>query len=90
VAFIRTEILGINYRLHHQGEVNQRTRTVPADVILSSPILFTLTMEAIRFSESSFLQNSQGVTSQRTTFFKLFINKLTVNYPGTDVSMRKD
>jgi hypothetical protein len=42
---------------------------VSANVILRSPILVTLMMEAIRSSETSVFQEPQGVTSQRTAFF---------------------
>jgi hypothetical protein len=41
----------------------QRANAVP-----SSPILVTLMMEALSSSESRFLQESHGVTSQKTQF----------------------
>jgi hypothetical protein len=42
---------------------------VTANVVPSSPILVTLMMEAIRSSETRFLQEPHGVTSQKTAFF---------------------
>jgi hypothetical protein len=41
---------------------------VTASVFLSSPILVTLKMEAIRFLKIRFLQESHGVTLQKTAF----------------------
>jgi hypothetical protein len=41
---------------------------VTANVVLTSSILVTLMMEAIHSSETSILQKSRGVTSQKTTF----------------------
>jgi hypothetical protein len=42
---------------------------ITANVILSTPILLTLMMEAIRFSITSVLKEPHYVTSQKTTFF---------------------
>jgi hypothetical protein len=42
---------------------------VTATVLPSSPILVTLMKEALSSSESRFLQESLGVTSQKTPFF---------------------
>jgi hypothetical protein len=41
------------------------------NVVPSWPILVILMMEAIRSSESRFLQEPQGVTSQKTAFILL-------------------
>jgi hypothetical protein len=43
---------------------------VTASVVPSSPILVTLMMEALSSSETSVLQESHSVTSQKTPFFK--------------------
>jgi hypothetical protein len=56
------------YHLHHQGEENQRARTVTANAVHSAPILFTLMM-MIRFSKQSNLKEPRGVTSQKMAFF---------------------
>jgi hypothetical protein len=45
---------------------------VTASVGPSSPILVTLMMEAIRPPKRRFIQKPRGVTSQKTTFFKLY------------------
>jgi hypothetical protein len=66
------------YRLHHQGIKNRLTTLavtskklatqllVKAKVVTSSPILFTLMMEAIRSSETSVLTNAtrHGITER--------------------------
>jgi hypothetical protein len=66
------------YRLHNQGEKNQRTTNslssvlqflVTANVVPGSLILFTLMKEAIRSSERWFLHEPHGVTCQKTAFF---------------------
>jgi hypothetical protein len=65
---------GGTYRLHLRGEKNQQAANkinsrsllqllVTANVIPSSPILFSLKMEAIRSSERRFLQEPHGVTA---------------------------
>jgi hypothetical protein len=41
---------------------------VTVDVVLSSTILVTLMIQAIRSSESRFLEEPRGVTSQKTAF----------------------
>jgi hypothetical protein len=46
-----------------------RRLLVAACVVPSSPILVTLMKEAPGSSETSVLQESHGVTSQKTTFF---------------------
>jgi hypothetical protein len=52
------------YRLHHQGDKNRRAKNndsinyklkIAANVVLSSSILVTLNMEAIRSSETAVL-----------------------------------
>jgi hypothetical protein len=42
-----------------------------ANVVSSSPILVTLMMEAIRSPKRRFLQEPDGVTSQKTAFFNV-------------------
>jgi hypothetical protein len=42
-------------------------------VLLRSLSIFTLMMEAIRFSENRFLQELHGATSQKTALFMSFI-----------------
>jgi phospholipid N-methyltransferase len=42
---------------------------VTGNVVPSSPILVTLMMEAIHFSETWYLQDPHGVISQKTAFF---------------------
>jgi hypothetical protein len=42
---------------------------VTANIVPSSPIVVALMMEAIRSNERWFLQEQQGVTSQKTAFF---------------------
>jgi hypothetical protein len=44
---------------------------VTANIVPSSPILVTLMMEAICFSEKSVSQKPHGATSKKTTFFKV-------------------
>jgi hypothetical protein len=54
-----------------------RRLLVRASVVPSSPILVTLMKEALGSSETRFLQEPHGVTSQKAPFFKLhcFISK---------------
>jgi hypothetical protein len=46
-----------------------RQLLVTAKVVPSSPILVTLMLEVLSSSETSFLQEPHGVTSQKTPFF---------------------
>jgi hypothetical protein len=50
---------------------------VIANVAPSSPILVTLKIEAIHFTEMSFLQEPHGVTFQKTAFF--LVNALNIS-----------
>jgi hypothetical protein len=52
---------------------NRRTLLGTAGVGPSSPIVVALMKEALRSSETRFLQESHGVTSQNTPFFLLFL-----------------
>jgi hypothetical protein len=47
---------------------NRRTLLVTASIVPSSQILVALTKEALSSSETSFLQEPHGVTSQKTPF----------------------
>jgi hypothetical protein len=49
-----------------------RRLLVMANVVPSSPILVALMKEALSSSETRFLQEPHGVTSQKTTFFKVY------------------
>jgi hypothetical protein len=52
------------------GELGtMRQFLVTASVVRNSSILFTLMMEALPSSETSFLQATHGVTSQKTAMF---------------------
>jgi hypothetical protein len=42
---------------------------VSANIVPSSPTIFILIMEAIHLSETRFLQEADGVISQKTAFF---------------------
>jgi hypothetical protein len=66
------------YHLHHQGDKNGRAKKTLAITskrstlwifVPSSPILVTLMMVVIRSSKHRFVQESHGVTSQKTPFF---------------------
>jgi hypothetical protein len=57
------------YRLHHQGDKNQRARLVTANVIPSLLILVSLMMEVMVSLKHKFLQEPHGVTSHKTAFF---------------------
>jgi hypothetical protein len=59
VALVRTDFVFL---------YGMRRLLVTANVVPSSPIV-TLMMEALSSSETSFLQEIHGVTSQRTQFF---------------------
>jgi hypothetical protein len=50
---------------------------VTANVVPSSPILVTLIMEAIFTSETSFIPESYGVTSQKTAVFIVIAIKIS-------------
>jgi hypothetical protein len=65
-SFIRVTIIG---ELRTTLAVTSNRRTVTASVVLSSPILVTLMKEALISSETRFLQEPHGVTSQKTAFF---------------------
>jgi hypothetical protein len=56
-----------------------RRLLVTASVVPSSPILVTLMKEALSSSETLFLQEPHGVTSQKTPFF---IDKVVLNRGG--------
>jgi hypothetical protein len=63
---------GGTYRLHHQGGENQRAifqLLVTGYIIPSSLILSTLMLEAIHPSESRFVQELHGITSQKAAYF---------------------
>jgi Na+-transporting methylmalonyl-CoA/oxaloacetate decarboxylase gamma subunit len=51
--------------------VTGNRRTLHVNVVLSSLILVILMMEALSSSETRFLQEPHGVTSQKTAFFSL-------------------
>jgi hypothetical protein len=44
-------------------------RLLVMSIVPSSPILVTLMMEALHSSETSVLEETHGVTSQKTPFF---------------------
>jgi hypothetical protein len=50
---------------------------VTAEVVPGSPILVTLMMEALRFSERRFLQEPHGVKAQKTVFFIVIAVKIS-------------
>jgi hypothetical protein len=56
---------------------------VTASVVPSSPILVTLVKEALSSTETSFLQEPHGVTSQKTPFFFKFHHLHPNCHPGT-------
>jgi hypothetical protein len=61
---------GETYGLHHQGDKNRFILRFPVTAdVPSSPILVTLMMEALISSETPFLQEPQGITTQKTAFF---------------------
>jgi hypothetical protein len=55
---------------HFYLQDGKNQRAVTANAVPSPLILSTLITEAIRSSETRFLQEPRGVTSQKTTFFK--------------------
>jgi hypothetical protein len=65
-ALVRNRRFVGSYRLHREGDNNRRARKnvrrlqllVTAEVVPSSPILFTLMIEAIRSSETSILKRN--------------------------------
>jgi hypothetical protein len=71
---------GGTYSLLHHGDKkwyllflrSVRRLLVTASVVPSSPILVTLMIEALSFSETSVLKEPYGLTSQKTPFFKSF------------------
>jgi hypothetical protein len=50
---------------------------VTANVVSSLLILFTLTVEAISSSDTSFLQELHGVIAQKTAFFTVTAFKIS-------------
>jgi hypothetical protein len=52
---------------------NRRMQLVTANVVLSSTIIVTLMMEALRSPKRRFLQGQQGETSQKMSFFRIFL-----------------
>jgi hypothetical protein len=67
MALVRTSVLEETFlRSMHQ-------LLVSANVVPSMLIIVTLMMEALCSSETWFLQEPRGVTSQKTEFFSLYI-----------------
>jgi hypothetical protein len=75
---------GIIYHFHHQSDKNRRAKSnvhlllVSANVVPSSPIFVTLMMKATAPSKYRFLQESHGVTFQKTTFFILTAVRISI------------
>jgi hypothetical protein len=65
-----------NRRTLRRTSRSVRRLLVAARVVPSSLILVTLMKEALGSSETRFLQEPHGVTSQKTTFFKT----VTINH----------
>jgi hypothetical protein len=71
VALVRTDLseeLSASFSVTRIGSV--RRLLVTASAVFSS-IVVTLMKEALSYSETSVLQESHGVTSQKTPFFML-------------------
>jgi hypothetical protein len=64
---------------------SQRPSVASYSYVPSSPILVTLMMEALSSSETSFLQEPHGVTSQKTAFF--IVLSLLGHYAIVSVSL---
>jgi hypothetical protein len=71
-------VFGGKYRLHHQGDRNQRARknfssnlqlVVTVNVVTSPLIPVTLMIEPILSSKPRFLEEPRGLISQKTAFF---------------------
>jgi hypothetical protein len=93
VAVVRTSVSKERsasiIRVTRIGELGT-TLAVTVNVVPSSPILITLVVEAIRSSESLFLQEPHGVTTQKTPFFTgiLFpIAKSSLYYAGNEAAL---
>jgi hypothetical protein len=55
-----------------------RRLLVTANLVPSSPILITLMLEELGSSEISFLQETHGVISQKTAFFKANLDQIKI------------
>jgi hypothetical protein len=66
IRVTRIDDLGTTFTVTNNRSTQRRNTS---NVVLSSPILVTLMMEAIRSSETFYLQEPHGVISQMTAFF---------------------
>jgi hypothetical protein len=84
VALVRTDVSEeLSASIIRVTRIGERETTLLCDIVFlcslhqllvmasipSSPILFTLMMEALSSSETRFLQEPHGVTSQKTAYF---------------------
>jgi hypothetical protein len=81
-SFIRVTIIG------ELGTTLACQFLVTANVVPSSPILVTLMIEALIFSEMSVLQEPHDVTSQKTPFFIVTAVKIS-NLTNRLLSVRR-
>jgi hypothetical protein len=66
---VSEELSGSIIRVTRIGEIGTALAVVMASVVLSSPILVTLMMEGLSFSETSVLSRSTRHNIQKTPFF---------------------
>jgi hypothetical protein len=72
IRVTRIDELGTTLAATSNGRTLRRNAIlVRASVVPSSPILVTLTKEALSSSETAVLKEPHGVTSRKTPFFKL-------------------